>query len=121
MPILMVFQGPALMVRLAGLVVAGTVLAAAPGRAEVVPVADMARGIRMTSAQCTAIPSAVWVSALGRTFCMRYFLSTAGGEGLRPAVFLQGDRLGRLDLRTGVWTLPADARDINTDDLVRFA
>src|SRR5262245_15820710 len=72
-----------------------------PAEAHVVPVADMLRGITITPAQCAALPQTVWVKAYGRDFCIRYYLSTAGGEGSRPVVFLQGDRLGRLNLKTG--------------------
>ena len=71
---------------------AAWVLAAAlPAQAHIVPVADMLRGIRMTPAQCAAIPMTVWLKVMGRDFCIRYYLSTAGGEGSRPVVFLQGD------------------------------
>ena len=77
------------------------VLAAAlPAQAHIVPVADMLRGIRMTQAQCAAIPMTVWLKVMGRDFCIRYYLSTAGGEGSRPVVFLQGDRFGRFDRKT---------------------
>jgi pimeloyl-ACP methyl ester carboxylesterase len=39
---------------------------------------------------------------------MRYYLSTAGGDGMRPVVFLQGD-----------W--PGPPKDEATDDLMKFA
>ena len=48
----------------------------------------------ITQAECAAIEQAVWVTAMGRHFCMRYYLSTAGGEGRRPVIFLQGDAPG---------------------------
>ena len=70
-----------------------------PVQAHIVPLADMMHGILMTPVQCAAIPQTVWIDVKGRAFCMRYYLSTAGGEGLRPLVFLQGDKLGRLDPR----------------------
>ena len=48
------------------------------------------------SVRCAAIPQTVWVNAYGRDFCVRYYMSTAGGEGRRPVVFLQGDQFGAL-------------------------
>jgi hypothetical protein len=51
---------------------------------------DLFHGVVMTQAQCAAIPQAVWVSPRGRSFCMRYYLSTAGGQGSKPVVFLGG-------------------------------
>ncbi|MBX9846535.1 MAG: hypothetical protein K2Z80_32480 [Xanthobacteraceae bacterium] len=105
--------------------------AAAPARAHIIPVADLIRGITVTQAQCAALPQAVWLNGsgrefmgrefMGREFCIRYYLSTAGGEGARPAVFLQGDRLGKLNLRTGEYTSSGRDKDIDTDDFVRAA
>lgn len=95
--------------------------AAGPARAERIPVADMLRGIVMTPAQCAATPSAVWVDAMGRGFCMRYYLSTAGGEGPRPVVFLEGDRFGRLDPQTGQFSPGEHDKDVDTDVLMKRA
>jgi pimeloyl-ACP methyl ester carboxylesterase len=92
-----------------------------PVRAHVVPLADMLRGIRMTPAQCAALPSTLWLTVSGRSFCIRYYLSTAGGEGLRPVVFLQGDRFGRLNIRTGAFSPGLNDKDLDTDNFVRFA
>ena len=98
------------------------VLAAAlPAQAHIVPVADMLRGIRMTPAQCAAIPMTVWLKVMGRDFCIRYYLSTAGGDGSRPVVFLQGDRFGRFDRKTNSFSPGPNDKDIDTDDFVRFA
>jgi hypothetical protein len=94
---------------------------AAPARAHIIPVADLIRGITVTQAQCAALPQAVWLNVSGREFCIRYYLSTAGGEGTRPAVFLQGDRLGRLNLRTGEYTSSGRDKDLDTNDFVRAA
>jgi len=47
------------------------------------------------------------VNALKRDFCIRYYLSTADGEGLWPVVFLQGDNL--------------KSAEENSDDLVKYA
>jgi hypothetical protein len=95
--------------------------AAAPAPAHIIPVADLIRGIAATQAQCAALPQAVWLNVSGREFCIRYYLSTAGGEGTRPAVFLEGDRLGKLNLKTGEYTSSGRDKDIDTDDFVRAA
>jgi hypothetical protein len=81
----------------------------------------MLRGIRMTPAQCAAIPQTVWVKVMTRDFCIRYYLSTAGGEGGRAVVFLQGDRFGRLNLRTGAFALRPNDKDLDTDNFMRMA
>jgi hypothetical protein len=100
---------------------AGALMAATGAEAEIIKKEDMLHGITITRPQCAAIEQAVWVNASGRDFCVRYYLSTAGGEGTRPVVFIQGDYFGRLDPKTWNWADPSDARDINTDDLVRMA
>jgi len=89
--------------------------------ADIIKKEDMLRGVTITRPQCAAIDQAVWVNAAGRDFCARYYLSTAGGEGTRPLVFIQGDYLGRLDPKTWTWVDPSQAKDINTDDLMRMA
>ena len=97
------------------------VLIAASARADLIKMTDIARGIVMTQAQCAALPQAVWINAMGRNLCMRYYLSTSGGEGSRPVVFLQGD-LGFLrDPVTRAWVAPPSLKDTNTDDLIKYA
>lgn len=104
------------------LAAASMLLAAAlPGRAEIVPVADMLRGIAANPERCAATSMTVWLKVSGREFCIRYYLSAAGGDGARPVVFLQGDRLGRLNLRTGEFTLGPRDRDLDTGDFQRVA
>ncbi len=105
----------------AGAATALALLAAQPARADIITMADIARGIVMTQAQCAAIPQAVWISALGRSLCMRYYLSIAGGTGSRPVVFLQGDLGFNVDPKTGAWLVPPGLPDTNTDDLVKYA
>jgi hypothetical protein len=95
--------------------------AAAPARAHIIPVSDLVRGITATQAQCATLPQAVWLNVSGREFCIRYYLSAAGGEGTRPVVFLQGDRLGRLNLKTGEYALSGRDKDIDTDEFGRIA
>src|SRR5688572_11525314 len=77
--------------------------AASPAAAHVIPIQELRQGIAMTSAQCASLPSTVWLVVQGRPFCIRYYLSTAGGTGARPVVFLEGDKLGAFNTRTGVF------------------
>jgi hypothetical protein len=88
-------------------------------RADIIKKEDMLRGITMTRAQCDAIHDTAWVNVFGRDLCVRYYVSTAGGEGRRPVVFMQGDYFG--NIRNGTWIDTSDAKDINTDDLMRTA
>ena len=97
------------------------IVAAPNARADTVSVAEMIRGINKTQAQCAATPQTTWVTANGRNFCMRYYLAPSGAGESRPVVFLQGDRLGVLNLRTGAFAVPEGEKDINTDDLMRVA
>lgn len=109
----------------AGLVAAlfiGNAFAAAPASADVIPLRELRAGIAMTQAQCASLPSTVWLNLHGRAFCIRYYLSSAGGEGTRPVVFLQGDKLGAFNIRTGEYKGdPEKDKDIDTDNLDRIA
>jgi len=108
-----------------------TLAAAATGAgAEIIKREDMLRGITTTRDQCAATPQTVWLNVDKQDFCVRYYLSTARGEGRRPVVFLQGDQIGQVNIRTWQWipisedikaTNPASYRDANTDDLMRWA
>jgi len=100
---------------------ASVVAMATGASADIIKKEDMQRGIAMTRAQCEAIHDTVWVNVYGRDFCVRYYLSTAGGEGRRPVVFLQGDYFGKLDPKTWTWIDTADTTDIDTDDLMSMA
>ncbi len=95
--------------------------AVTPTQAEIIKVADLLAGIVMTQAQCAAVGQTVWVRSFGRDFCVRYYLSTAGGEGKRPVVFLQGDKLGRRDPATKNFYQPEKLKDIDTDAFARTA
>ena len=100
----------------------GLSLLSAPACAEIITTSDMARGFSATPAQCATIPQAVWTAVAGRGFCIRYYLSTAGGQGTRPAVFLEGDRRsGKFDRQTGEFVADPVARDVDTENLARFA
>ncbi len=114
---------PGAFVRLAGAAIVAAVLSASPACADVVSVAAMMRGVSITAEQCSALPQAVWISTHGKSFCVRYYLSTAGGDGRRPVVMLQGDQLGRFDSRSRRFEPAPDAKlaDTNTDDLMKFA
>ena len=85
-----------------------------------IPVADMMRGITMTQAQCAALPQAVWVNVMGRDFCMRYYLSTAGGEGTRPVGLPPGRPARKAQSQDRrVHARAADDKDLDTDEFVR--
>ena len=94
---------------------------AIPTRAEIISVQDMLRGSNSTPTQCSAVHDAVWVAVKDHSFCMRYYLATNGSEDRRPVVFLQGDRLGVLNLRTGTFAVPPGEKDVDTDDLMKVA
>src|ERR1700728_1638466 len=83
-------------------------LSAAPAAAETVKTAVFNPGLTITQTECAAIEQAVWLRVMGRDFCMRYYLSTAGGDGKWPVVFLQGDWGG-------------EPKDETTDSLFKFA
>ena len=118
MSILTVAQRLALAIAL----LVGGALLAPPAGADVIPIKDLRSGITMTQAQCATLPSAVWLNLHGRAFCIRYYLSSAGGEGPRPVVLLDGDKLGALNMRTGEYKNdPEKDKDIDTDNLDRFA
>jgi hypothetical protein len=112
---------------------AAAALAATAAGAEIFKTEDMLRGIATTRAQCAATPQTLWLHVDAQDFCVRYYLSTAGGEGTRPVVFLQGDYPGTINVRTWQWIPisqdknagvtydPTDRGDINADDLVKTA
>jgi hypothetical protein len=119
---------------LPAIVLASALSAATGASAEIIKKEDMLRGIATTRAQCAANPQTVWLNVDGQDFCVRYYLSTAGGEGPRPVVFLSGDRFGTVNIKTWRWVPtsedkkanvtydPMDTnRDIDTDDLVKMA
>jgi PAN domain len=97
-----------------------------PAAADIFRWQDLWGGIVITQQQCAAIPQAVWVSPKGRSFCMRYYLSTAGGQGSRPVVLFRGDYpfAGMADKhKVPPQVLPPDTHfyDYNTDALARAA
>ncbi len=94
---------------------------AGPANAEIITVQDMLRGTNSTPTQCSAVHDAVWVTVKDRSFCMRYYFATSGGDERRAVVFLQGDRLGVLNLRTGTFAVPPGEKDVDTDQLMKVA
>jgi len=115
--------GSARLAGLAGLALAASLLAAASARADIIKFSALMRGLTMTQEQCSALPQAVWISAAGKSFCVRYYLSTAGGSGDRPVVMLQGDQIGRFDPRTQSFEIAPEAKteDTDTDNFVKYA
>jgi hypothetical protein len=78
---------------------AGTIVCAAawlaglsPAGADLITREQLENGLTLTRAQCAALAEAVWVRAMGQDFCIRYYASTAGGEGSKPIVYLAGDK-----------------------------
>jgi len=103
------------------LALAGAVLAATGAGAEIFKKEDLLRGITITHAQCDATAQTLWLTVDGRDFCVRYYLSTAGGEGLRPVVILQGDQIGKVNPRNWTWADTVEAKDVDSADLARAA
>ena len=108
-------------------------LTATAAGAEIFKREDMLRGITTTRAQCAATPHTLWLNVDRQDFCVRYYLSTAGGEGARPVVFLQGDYPGTVNVKTWEWIPatkdknagvtydPTEQGDVNADDLMKMA
>jgi hypothetical protein len=107
----------------ASLALTGALLIPIGTHADIIKLDDMLHGITITRAQCAALTRAVWISADGQEFCVRYYISTAGGDGRIPVVFLQGDRFGKLDPATDSFpAVPEDQKkDIDTNDLLKTA
>src|SRR5262245_39867066 len=98
---------------------AAPLLIASRGNADIIKKDDVMRGISMTRVQCDAILQAVWLNVHGRDFCVRYYISTVGGEGRRPVVLLEGDQIG--PVKNGAWVEAPGTKDVDTADLVRVA
>jgi len=106
---------------LAATLLAVAAFAAAPAGAEIIRKEDTLRGITMTRDECAAKPQTLWLNVYGEDFCVRYYLSTAGGQGSRPVVILNGDHNGPVDPTRWTWADPSKASDVNTDKLVAIA
>jgi len=101
------------------LAVAG--MAADPAGAEIISREDKLRGITMTREECAAKPQTLWVNVYDQDFCVRYYFSTAGGEGSRPVIILNGDANGPIDGKRWEWKDPSGVKDTDTDKLVGLA
>jgi dienelactone hydrolase len=106
---------------LAGSVFAGALVVAGGAGAEIFKKEDLLRGITITHAQCDATEHTLWLNVRGRDFCVRYYLSTAGGDGARPVVFMDGDQLGKINTKTWTWLEPSEARDRDSEELQKDA
>jgi hypothetical protein len=95
--------------------------AALPAAADIITIKEMQQGITITQQQCKQLKQSVWVKAYDQDFCVRYYLSTAGGEGRKPLVFLQGDKLGPLDRKGTFDKIPSDQKDVDTRNLDKVA
>ena len=54
---------------------------------------DLIHGTVQTEAECATGPLGVWVTVGGRSECIRYYLSNAGGVSKVPIVYMRGDIL----------------------------
>lgn len=55
----------------------------------------LSRGVVLSEAQCRALGMAIWVTVEARGFCVRYWISTAGGMTDEALVNIHGDIGGR--------------------------
>src|SRR5215471_15439233 len=51
----------------------------------------LTRGVTVNESQCKTLRSAVWVRVDGAGYCVRYWISTAGGSKDEAVVFVHGD------------------------------
>ena len=89
--------------------------------AEATPLAsdrDMVTGVSVTEADCRAQIGRLWVKVENRGFCVRYWLSTAGGNKDEALVAFHGDIGGRID---GKLQLEEQARPISDESLQKAA
>ena len=77
-----------------GVLLTSLVIGPSSGYAEIIRFQDMFRGTTVSAELCASKDHTVFVSAYGRGICMRYYLSTSGGDGQRAAVYLEGDMRG---------------------------
>jgi hypothetical protein len=89
--------------------------------AEAAPLAsdrDMVSGVSVTEADCRAQTGRLWVRAENRGFCVRFWLSTVGGNKDEALVAFHGDIGGRID---GKLQLVEQARPISDESLKKYA
>ena len=105
----------------AAMLLAIAAVAADLAGAEIIYKEDKLRGVTMTREECAAKPQTLWLNVYDQDFCVRYYLSTAGGQGSRPVVILNGDSNGPIDVKRWNWKDPSRAKDTDTDKLVGLA
>jgi len=79
---------------------------------------DMVTGVSVTEADCRAQIGRLWVKVENRGFCVRVWLSTAGGNKDEALVAFHGDIGGRID---GKLQLVEQARSISDESLQEAA
>ena len=94
-------------------VLAAAAVAATSAGAEIIKKEDMLRGITTTRDRCAATPQTLWLNVDKQDFCVRYYLSTAGGEGMRPVIFLTGDHFGTVNTKTWQWIPIGEDKNAN--------
>ena len=110
-----------LMAQISTLVLATTFWQVDAAHAEIIPIANMLHGTTISAAQCAAKRDTVWVTAFNQGFCMRYYVSTAGGNGPTPIVLLSGDKLGPYNRTTGLFSPGPRDGDVDTINLIKRA
>ena len=76
------------------------------------------RGIIVGEAQCRQLPLALWFKVEGRGFCVRYFMSNAGGPKDTALVFFDGDIA---TTKNGKPTLAPGATNLTAGKIARVA
>jgi hypothetical protein len=75
---------------------------------------DMVTGVSVTEADCRAQIGRLWVKVENRGFCVRFWLSTAGGNKDEALVAFHGDIGGKID---GKLQLVEQARSFSDENL----
>ena len=91
--------------------------------AETITLDSMVRGTTVTPAHCAARKETVWAEAHGHGhgYCFRYYVSTEGGKGDTPVVYLSGDKVGSVNIKTRKLTPGKKDDDVDTDNLIKRA
>jgi hypothetical protein len=74
--------------------------------------------VSVSEADCKALSSRLWVRVENRGFCVRFWLSTAGGSKDEALVAFNGDIGGRID---GKLQLVEQARSVSDESLQKAA
>ena len=110
-----------LMAPMSTLVLATAFWHADAAQAEIIPLTNMLHGTTISAAQCAARRDTVWVTAFNQGFCLRYYVSTAGGNGPLPIVLLSGDKLGPYNRTTELFSPGPQDGDVDTSNLIKRA